>query len=176
MSSTRSYYGLMLKMKPTVQTSLNLPQNSLKEKRFMKLNQLLNTEDKAGDTNTSWNGKAIRLLMQRGNQNWHSPMMATCWPHTKIDISSDKNLDYTKTKKVKCPTLIPTTCFHSRSTMNGLTPIGKASSNASEDSKMNVSIWSWPTPPPTSNTTTFWIGYLTTASDKQMISNMSSWI
>ena len=25
--------------------------------------------------------------MQRGNQNWHSPMMATCWLHTKTDIN-----------------------------------------------------------------------------------------
>ena len=81
-----------------------------------------------------------------------------------------------KNKTIQCLTHILITCFHSRSTKNGSTPIGRVSSNASKDSRMNASIWSQPTLPPTSTTITYWIGYPTTVSSRQTISDTSFWI
>ena len=41
--------------------------------------------------------------MQHGNQSQHSPMMATCWLHTKIDTSFDEDLDYTRKVQMSYP-------------------------------------------------------------------------
>ena len=47
------YFNPTLKMKPMEQTSLNLLQNSLKEKKFTKLSQLLNKDKGEKNINTS---------------------------------------------------------------------------------------------------------------------------
>ena len=80
-------------MKFTEQTSLDLHQNSLKEKKFMKWNQFWNIEGEDEDINTFWNGKDIQLPRQHGKLNQHSLTMATCWLPTRNTINSDNDQD-----------------------------------------------------------------------------------
>ena len=64
--------------------------NYWKEKKFMKLNQLLlNIDDEVKDTSITLNGKVIPSLKQHGKMNQHSPTMGTCYSSTKNVIKFD---------------------------------------------------------------------------------------
>jgi hypothetical protein len=67
-----------LKIKYTEEIFLDHHQNYWKEKKFMKLNQSSNINDKDEDISIISNGKDIPLLKQHGKTNQHSPMMETC--------------------------------------------------------------------------------------------------
>jgi hypothetical protein len=81
------------KMK-SMETTIQGPYlNYSKEKRYMKWKQFSNINEGEEDTNTMSNGKVIWSPKQHGKINQPSPMMATWFDNTKININYRNRLD-----------------------------------------------------------------------------------